>query len=416
MPNHTLPRFYPQQASFIDSPAHFAAFIGGIGSGKTTAGAARALLAAYGTVAGRGALLTPNLGMITAPTYTMLRDASLRAFMEMAGAALDGFSKSEMLARLANGSEVLFRSAHAPDRLRGPSLAWWWGDEAALYEALVWQIMIGRLRQHGQLGYAWLSSTPRGRNWLWRAFVRDNADNPDYALIRARTADNIFLDAAILDAWQHSFIGDFARQELDAEFVAYEGLVYAEFDQALHVTDQRPAVFTRVLAGVDWGYNNPGVILVGGLDYDDRLYLLHEDYARRRSVEGWLASARHLRELWDIEAFYCDPSDPDNLAQFVAAGLPAFKADNRVRAGLQRVKARLIRQPDGLPRLLVAPALKHTLAEFDAYQWAPARDGLAEAPLKRDDHALDALRYLVLAVDTRPAAPAPVALDLGQWG
>lgn len=408
------PEFYPRQRAFVHSPAHFTAFVAGIGSGKTTAGAARSLLASYGHIGDETRLQIPNLGMITAPTYTMLKDASLRTFMDVVGTALAHFNRGEMLARLTNGSEILFRSAHAPDRLRGPSLSWWWGDEAALYDPAVWNIMIGRLRQFGQLGYAWVSSTPRGKNWLWQVFVRDNQSNPDYALFQAKTADNRFLDDAIVQAWTQSYTGDFARQELDGEFVAYEGLIYAEFDRALHVTTRRPEQFSRILAGVDWGLTNPGVILVGGLDYDGRLFVLYEEYARNRPIDAWTQTAVQLRDLWEIEAFYCDPSGSDYIADFERAGLRAVKASNTVNTGIQRVKARLTRQTDGLPRLFIHPSLVHTIEEFENYRWATGRYGPMDKPLKVNDHTLDALRYLVMGVDTADSEET-LMLNVGQW-
>lgn len=412
-----LPNLYPRQDIFANAPSRFTAFVGGIGSGKTTAGALRGLRASYGQIGDQEKLQFPNLGMVTAPTYTMLKDASLRTFLEIAESAnlLDRFYKNEMLVRLENGSEVLFRSAHAPERLRGPSLAWWWGDESALYDALVWPVMIGRLRQFSQPGYAWVTSTPRGKNWLYKVFVRDNADNPDYALIHARSADNIYLDEAIIRAWEQSYVGDFALQELDGQFVAHEGLVYPEFEAALHITSRRPDTFTRVLAGVDWGLTHPGVIVVAGTDYDQRLYFVLEEVQRNRLIEDWVRVAVQLRELWHIEAFYCDPSNPDNIAAFERAGLRTYKAKNTISTGIQRVKARLMRQVDGLPRLFIAPTMTHAIREFESYHWAYDRHGVSELPLKANDHLMDAIRYLTMAVDSEDTGIEAVSIDVDRW-
>ena len=64
------------------------------------------------------------------------------------------------------------QQADNPERLRGPNISWWHGDESALYEVSVWRIMIGRLRQYGRLGYAWLTTTPKGRNWIYQEFIQ----------------------------------------------------------------------------------------------------------------------------------------------------------------------------------------------------------------------------------------------------
>ena len=121
----------------------------------------------------------------------MLRDATLRTFLELArdGKVLDTWHASEMLARLVNGSEVMFRSADDPDRLRGPNIGWFWLDEAAMMGVDVWNIMLGRLREAP--GRAWLTTTPRGDNWIYDRWVRKAL--PGYAMIRSSSRDNPFL-------------------------------------------------------------------------------------------------------------------------------------------------------------------------------------------------------------------------------
>lgn len=393
--------FYPRQFEFVTAEEHFVAFVGGIGSGKSFAGAARALAAAYGRI-GTQRIPTPNLGLITAPTYRMLEDSTLRTFLEAAEGRVVDFIKSEMIAVLENGSEVLFRSVEDPERLRGANVSWWFADEAAMYAPVTWQIGIGRLRQFGA-GYAWLTTTPKGRNWLYKTFAADtHGEQPDYRLIRAKTVDNPYLDRTFVGALEQSYVGDFARQELDAEFVSFEGLIYPEFDAGLHryVTPIDRERIVRVAAGVDWGYTNPGVILVGGLDSDGRLYVLHEEYQRQRLVEDWANIAKQLTDIYGIDTFYCDPAEPTYIARFVDAGLPAVKADNTVTAGIQAVKSRLVRRADGLPRLLVQAGCANLLTEFEQYQWMTSRDGvMRDQPMKANDHAQDALRYLAMGVN-----------------
>jgi phage terminase large subunit len=427
---------YDNQHDFVYTPHHFAAFLGGIGSGKSVAGAVRALLAAAGHIDGV-TVPTPNTGMITAPTYNILRDATLPAFREAAGEDMIVHitTTPPINVMLQNGSYILFRSAQQPELLRGPSLTWWWGDEAALYSRAVWKIMIGRLRQKNRLGYAWLTTTPKGRNWVFQEFMQRRAadlfngvapatvetvpakPNSRYALYRARTHRNPFIDLAYYDALAESYNGDFARQELEGEFLAFEGLVYNEFDRAVHVrVPPRPEgegqgvrVFDRAVAGVDWGYANAGVIVVFGVDSDGRLWGLHEEYARLRRVEEWTALAAQLAARYAVETFFCDPSEPDFIAQFAQAGVNAMPAVNDVLPGIQAVKNRLVVQGDGLPRLIFSPDFVHTAAEFEQYQWLENRDGLRDAPKKTNDHACDAVRYAVTGVDATVYIPGALS-------
>jgi PBSX family phage terminase large subunit len=406
-------KLYPQQGAFVGSAAYLAAFIGGIGSGKSTAGAVRALLAAYGQV-GTRRIATPNLGMMLAPTYTMLRDAALRTFVEVADGAVSDFNRTEMRLRLDNGSEILLRSTDDPDRLRGPNLSYAWLDEAALMPYAAWTIMLGRLREQGARGSIWATSTPRGRGWLYNVFVRDAAAKPDTFLVRAHSADNTFLDASVVQAWQAAYAGDLARQELEGEFVSYRGLVYDAFDPTRHVVEASAGQIKRVVAGMDFGFSNPGAIIVLGGDADDNLTVLHEAYATQRKPDDWLAIAQALLERrWNpqnpdckIERFYCDPADPDSIGLLQAGGVPALAADNRVLPGIVAVQRRLA----GVPGLHVRRSCVNLLREFERYEW----DSKADArPLKKNDHALDALRYAVMGYD-QPGRK-PLTVNVGRY-
>jgi PBSX family phage terminase large subunit len=390
---------HQKQIDFVMTSEHHAAFVGGIGSGKSYAGCVRGIMAAGGQI-GTERIPTPNVGVVTAPTYGMLRDATLRTFLEIAGRAVVDFNKSEMRATIANGSEILFRSTEHYERLRGPSISWWFGDEAALYPREVRRIMLGRLRQHSRYGYNWLATTPRGRDWIYQTFAVKA--KPDYRLVRSKTAENPYLDPDFILALQDEYAGEFALQELDGEFIAFEGLVYPEFDVATHT--HRGVIdasrFKEVIAGVDWGFVNPGVILVGGVDHDGRITIVHEEYQRKRRIEDWAAIAAELKNVWGINRFACDPSEPDYIKHFRQAGCEASQADNRVIPGIQAVRQRLVVREDGLPRLRLTPSAANLTAEFGQYQWAVNRDGLRDEPRKANDHAMDALRYLVMAADS----------------
>lgn len=396
---------HPKQGEFIYSEIRHAALVTGIGFGKTFGGAIRALRASMGHV-GNQRIRTPNLGVVTAPTYSMLRDASLRAFMEIGERWVVDFNKTEGVMKMRGGSEILWRSADRPENLRGPSISWWWGDEGALYDPIVRKIMLGRMRQFGKRGWTWLTTTPRGRNWVWQTYVRDHKDDDSYHIYGGRSHDNIYLDPEILADWESEYVGDFATQELEGGFVAFEGLIYNEFDRMKHVYRGELPKFTEVIAGVDWGFANPGVIQVIGLTGDRRAYLVAEEYAKQRRIEEWVTVAQQMRAMWGINQFYCDPSEPDNIKAFVEGGLKAQGADNRVQWGIQTVKNRLVLPPgEKLPRLVIGPDAVHTATEFEQYQWAKNRHGMRDEPVKANDHAMDALRYAIMGADNPGKRP-----------
>lgn len=201
----------PQRVFWKDS-ARFRAFIGGVGSGKTRAGAVEVLR-----------MPAQSVGMVVAPTYPMLREATLATFLELAqrGNVLSSFNKAEMTATLIDGKRIIFRSTEYPDRLRGPNLGWFYLDEAAMMDVEAWLIMIGRLRE--QPGRAWVTSTPRGKNWLWETFTHGGED---YAVIRSSSRDNPFLPPAFIHSLERSYTSDWLRQEVEGEFIDPAGALF----------------------------------------------------------------------------------------------------------------------------------------------------------------------------------------------
>lgn len=158
-----------------------------------------------------------TVGAIVAPTYPMLRDATLMTFLDLVRRAkvLRKFHKQDMVAELTGNRTVLFRSADKPDRLRGPNLSWFWLDEAAMMDKQAWLIMMGRRRV--KPGLAWATTTPRGKNWVHEIFVENR--RPDYACVRASSRTNQFLPDDFVQSLVDAYDEQFAAQEIDGDFL-----------------------------------------------------------------------------------------------------------------------------------------------------------------------------------------------------
>ena len=224
----------PPQAEFWRSKSRYRAFVGGIGSGKTFAGAI-AILRELPSV---GMIITPTLDMSEEPYKTLKKVAGPLVTDERRG-------KGDRWMKLATGHEIYFRSADNPDRLRSYNLGWFWMDEAAqLPDDNAWKIMLGRLRL--KPGKGWVTTTPHGFNWLYDLFMQNVT--ADMAIIRAGTKSNVLHEnrefyRSVADKY-HS---QFAAQELDGEFVQI-GAGLVKPDHILHGT---PPPGLPVVLGVD---------------------------------------------------------------------------------------------------------------------------------------------------------------------
>jgi len=224
-------------------------------------------------------------------------------------------------------------------------------------------------------------------------------------------------------------------------WVGAEGMVYDDWSPRLHVISRADLPTMRYyVASQDWGYTNPGVLQVWGVDGDGRMYLVKEHYRTQKSIEWWKTTAYREWETYRFVVITCDPAEPGFIAEYRASGLPgrpmlpglpALPAFNGIALGVQAVQARLAPTGDGRPRLFVcADALdsvdsllppgkpRWSLEERPRYVWALGANGKAtkEEPVDDNNHGMDAERYAVAHVDHvgvpashggRPVAAAP---------
>jgi len=253
---------FPKQEEFVFSKASFPAMIGGVGSGKTEGGSTKCLYVA-GEYPG-------SLGMVTAPTFAMLRDATLRTIMKVIPEDLYEFTKSDMRISLKNGSEILLRSTDDPEHLRGPNLAYFYMDEAAQSPHDAFKILQGRLRQPGMPHQGWITTTPKGFNWVYQEFAKDHRD--EYELHQVSSRDNPYLPTAFIETLEESYTDEFAMQEIEGRFVIIGGNIFFDRTRLEEMPDEvsepretrlggvikiwkKPTVAGRYVAGGDvaWG-------------------------------------------------------------------------------------------------------------------------------------------------------------------
>jgi len=380
-------KLHKQQYAFFTCPARVAAYIGGIRSGKTYSGVLWSIQQAQA-----GALV-----LVVAPTYSMLRDVDWAEAERFLG-DLPRYNGSEMSITLPDAGKILFRSADNPNRIRGITAGAALIDEAGYCPPETYDVVLGRLSS--QPGHLRIVTTPRGRNWLYE---RQN----EMTIFRSSTYENKALTKEYLDTLTASYSGNFARQELYGEFVAFEGLVYQQFSRDVNVKTAEEIGFTPdyYIIGNDAGYTNPSAILLAGVDADGRVHIYSEWYMRQQLQDVVVAENARLWRATGAREIVVDSSAAGLIAAMRDAGLPATAhksiADanglNAVRAGIAKIQGMLPRAADNKPRLTIDPQAIFTIGEMETYCY---RDG-SDDPEKQNDHAMDALRYIIDSV-SRP--------------
>lgn len=198
----------PQLAFWSDVFSRQRLFCGGVGAGKTYAGCVEVVNQSPGT-----------LGIVVAPTYTMLKDSTLRTFMERYESAgiIKSFNKTDMTMTLKGDRTILWRSADKPDKIRGISAGWAWMDEAAYCEEEAYHVILGRLRRRP--GRLWMTTTPNGKNnWVYRL-----VQSRKVAVTYASTKTNKFNPDFYVQTLLANYDEKRAAQEVDGLFVDVDG-------------------------------------------------------------------------------------------------------------------------------------------------------------------------------------------------
>lgn len=223
-------------------------------------------------------------------------------------------------------------------------------------------------------------------HWLLKDYINSSASG--IMSNHFRLDDNTFLDARYVKQIKETTpSGMFYDRGVEGLWVSGEGVVYPDFDREKHsITAEqvRQLRFDRVFAGVDWGWEHWGAIVVIGVT-GKRYYIIEEHAAQHRFIDDWILTARDIIARHGDISFYCDPARTEHVAAFQKARIRAYLANNRVLSGIEAV-ATLMK--NDLFRIVYdeCPRFRD---EIYKYIWKKN----SGEPLKENDDVLCAIRY-----------------------
>ena len=400
----------PKQSEFVNCPARFCAFVGGVRSGKSFAGTAKGI---------RFARRKRTVGAVVAPTYTMLRDVLIPLWQRLLPARwVKKFSRSEHKLWLKNGSVVLFRSAEIPERLYGLTLHWFHIDEAATLPRKVWDVMLSRVIS--TRGFGFITTTPNGHNWVWEL-----VNSGQVSTIFAKTADNPLIDPAEIERARRILDPKFFRQQYEASFESYLGQVYPDFGEE-NIARHQPRPDLPTYLAADFGWRHPTALLWAQTDGAGNIFIFDEvvesfmtpqmvaeiimgKTVRLPSGRIFRARVPYDRIAEIITGFEATHSRQESGGMAMAdilmqMGISKIRAvGGSIFAGIFAVRGK-IRSADGKVHLFVDPECKRTIADFRGYHYPENSSGSATELPEKDgvhDHTMDAIRYLVTALEQK---------------
>jgi hypothetical protein len=168
------------------------------------------------------------------------------------------------------------------------------------------------------------------------------------------------------------------------------------------------------LAGMDFGFRSPTVVLLAWLDSEDVLRIEAEHIRTEQTLEAHIGAITAGFPVAGVPLptpawIGIDPAGNQRDIQsgvsaatvLRQAGFGVRSRSSHITDGLSLIRARL-RPAHGGPRLLIHRRCTGLIESMHRYRYDPARPESMTPVKDGSDHAIDALRYVVLNLD-RPA-------------
>jgi hypothetical protein len=323
--------------------------------------------------------------------------------------------QGDMVIEMPWGSLLEVKSAQHQDTLLGEGLAGVIMSEAARHTSDTWEQYVrpglSDISSSGHRGWAIFASTPRGYNWyqgLW--LLGQNPNFKDFASWRLPSWENPIVypggrsDPEIKEI-EREVSPSWFKQEIAAEFTAFAGKIYPDFNPEFHVRsiDYDPT-WTNVWF-FDYGWANPFVCLDVMIDEEDNFYVWREYMVSERTT---MEHARILTERDNPYEYHVDwgagdPRGPDSAntisqitgVQIYSEDIGDGNAHESWKLGVEYVARMLKIRENGWPKLFIDPSCTELIRQMEQLRAPdiPENKNAQEGQHKHDDHGPDALRY-----------------------
>ena len=242
----------------------------------------------------------------------------------------------------------------------------------------------------------WFSCNPGSpQHWFFENWIQKRKDR-NALYLHFKMTDNPGLSEKTIARYEAMFAGVFRQRYIDGEWVLAEGLIYPVFgeDKIVPTTERE---YTRYVVSMDYGIQNPTAMLLWGF-CDGVWYQIKEYYhsgretGRQKTDQEYYEDLERLAGVLPVECLIVDPSATSFIA--LVKQKKRFRvrqAKNAVLDGIQKTATAIQHG-----KILVNDCCKETIKEYGLYSWDPKAD---DAPIKENDHAMDATRYFVNTMD-----------------
>jgi PBSX family phage terminase large subunit len=274
-------------------------------------------------------------------------------------------------------------------------------DEMTLYPESIIDMIDTRLSRPYSKGYAALNPahpTHKIKQWIDAA---EEGDKNYYAL-HFTLDDNPYVNDDYKQRIRNSLSGLFYKRNYLGLWCLADGAIFDFFDRKIYVKSRPPFAAEYWVAGIDYGSVNPFACVLVGVStgrytqtgkcmWVEKEYFWDPKKKERQKVNSEFADdVQAFLEPYNVRNIYIDPSAEAFQLELRKRGMHVVHANNDVMNGIQMMTSEMKKG-----NLFIMQECTNLIREVESYVWDPkaALKGDDE-PLKKDDHSIDALRYI----------------------
>jgi len=402
-------------------------FFGGYGSGKSKTSLQEIFLRALENPKGTG--------LLTAPTLQQLKRTTLKTFFNEVcpPPLLKRYNKADGEIELENGFVFYTIPSDDEEKLRSINAGLVHMEEASGIKRSIYDQLLTRIRDPYVKNKMFAVCSNPDLGWIKEVFVdnekRKNPLHPEHEDFNQHittyiweTALNEYLPDDFIEINSKGKPEWWIKRYLKGSFEHSEGMVYPNFANTITEPFDIPNTWERFVA-LDHGLRNPTATLFGAIDPDNGIaYIYQEYYEPNRTVPEHVRHIKPMVEqipLGKLRFMVIDPSarnksDPINgksvQSLYQEYGLFFTEANNSIEAGLLKVNSYVDNS-----KLKVFNTCVNIIKEGLNYKFPEITmdndKNLDEKPIKRNDHAMDALRYALMRLPDDPELLKTVAKE-----
>ena len=394
-------QLYDDQYDFVLDESKILLADGGVGSGKTVAAAFKLY---------KLCMDNPGLrALCGGVTFSQVKYSAVSEILSFVGDGNVRHNRSDHTIEFPNGSIIFYRGLDEEHKIKGTTIGVAYVDELTEIKKEIYYRILGNLRQKGMpLQFIATTNPSTFDNFVYEDLIKSSvAKHYHFA-----TIGNPFLPEETIEGLKRieKTNPSWYKRNVLGSWGALEGLVYElpKEQRKLKLKE-----YDSIVCGVDFGFTAPSAFVVIGIS-SGIVEVIDERYKHRMTSNEIKLVAKELMDIYKIERFVCDSARPEIIQDMLNDSIPAepsIKGVGSVESGIQFVQSLI-----GEKRLYVSPNCIKTLQELDSYildeSIVRKTQQKLDQPLKKNDHCMDALRYIITASLIEPTVDYAIVADI----